>query len=93
MQLETIAVALGIISTTLSITAILGRWLVLIPLKNFIAEHTYPIQPNANGGKSLPDVAKTVIEIKTCVEGLAHQVDKIETRLDTHIQQHVKGEA
>ena len=62
-------------------------------IKEFIVEQTHPIQPNANGGKSLPDIARTTIEIKTALEGLSHQVDKIEDRLDTHIEQHVKGDA
>lgn len=93
MNLDTTATVVGIISTTLTIIIVLGKWLVVLPLKNFIAEHTYPIQPNANGGKSLPDIARTTIEIKAMLDSLSHQVDKIEDRLDTHIEQHVKGEA
>ena len=93
MSLDTTATVVGIVSTTLTVIVILGKWLVVLPLKNFIAEHTYPIQPNANGGRSLPDIAKTTIEIKAMLDSLSHQVDKIEDRLDTHIEQHVKGEA
>lgn len=93
MTLQDKAAIVGIISTCFTMAIILGKWLVVIPLKNYIKEHTYPIQPTANGGKSLPDIAKTTIEIKTMLDGLAHQVDKIEDRLDTHIEQHVKGEA
>lgn len=93
MSLDTTATVVGIISTTLTVIIILGKWLVVLPLKNFIAEHTYPIQPNANGGRSLPDIARTTIEIKAMLDSLSHQVDKIEDRLDTHIEQHVKGEA
>ena len=66
---------------------------MVLPLKNFIEEQTHSIQPNANGGKSLADVARTTVEIKTTLESLTHIVDKIEDRLDTHIEQHVKGEA
>jgi len=93
MNLENFASVVGIISTTITVVVILGKWLVVLPLKNFIEEQTHPIQPNANGGKSLADVARTTIEIKTALEGLTHIVDKIEDRLDTHIEQHVKGEA
>lgn len=84
---------LATVSATISIVVILGRWLVVTPLKNFIHEQTYPIQPTSNGGKSLPDVAKNVIEIKVGLENLAHQIDRVEGRLDTHIEQHVEGKA
>ena len=64
------------ISLSIGIVIVIGKWLVLIPLKNFIREQTYPIQPTANGGRSLPDIARTV--------------DRIEKRLDEHITLHNK---
>lgn len=70
---------LASIVSCLTIITIVGRVLILNPLKSFIREQTYPIQPNANGGRSLADVVRTL--------------DRIEKRLDTHIEQHVKGEA
>jgi hypothetical protein len=93
MSLENVASIVGIISTSITVIIVLGKWLVVLPLKNFIEEQTHPIQPHANGGKSLSDVAKNVIEIKASLESLGHQVDKIENRLNTHIEQHVRGEA
>jgi hypothetical protein len=78
---------------SIGILTVLGRWLVVIPLKRLIEEHTRPIQPNANGGRSLPDVAKTTAEIKVAIQGLANQIDRVEGRLDTHIEQHVEGKA
>lgn len=93
MTIQEVASIVGIISTSITIVIVLGKWLVVLPLKNFIAEQTHPIQPYANGGRSLSDVARTVVEIKTTLDSLTHQVDKIEDRLDTHIEQHVKGEA
>ena len=83
----------SLISTSIAVLTALGKWLIVIPLKNIIREQTYPIQPNANGGKSLPDIAKAVIEIKTCLDALTHQIDRVEGRLDTHIEQHVEGKA
>ena len=65
-----------------SLLAILGlvglvfRFLVLLPLKAYIKEVTYPIQSNANGGKSLPDVAMNVQKIH-------ERLDTLENRLDT----------
>ena len=54
----------------------LGKWLIVNPLKNFIKEQTHPIQPNSNGGRSLRDVAETVA--------------RIEQRLNEHIDFHLK---
>jgi hypothetical protein len=93
MNLQEKALLVGIITSCFSLVILLGKWLVVLPLKNFIREHTYPIQPNANGGKSLPDIARTVIEIKTLLNGVNYQLNKVEDRLDKHIELHVKGEA
>lgn len=89
----TLAEVLGTIATALGILGILGRWLILTPLKSFIREQTYPIQPTSNGGRSLADVAKVTTETHTLVTSLISQVDRVEGRLDSHIEQHVKGEA
>ena len=70
--------SLTVVSLALGIIAILGKWLVVNPLKSYIKEQTYPIQPTANGGRSLPDIARTV--------------DRIEKRLDEHITLHLKDE-
>ena len=70
--------SLSVVSLALGIIAILGKWLVVNPLKSYIKEQTYPIQPTANGGRSLPDIARTV--------------DRIEKRLDEHITLHLKDE-
>lgn len=91
MTIQDKAAIVGIISTCFSLAIVLGKWLVVIPLKNFIQEHTYPIQPNANGGKSLPDIAKTVIEIKTLLDGVNYQLNKVEDRLDKHIEHHIES--
>lgn len=74
----TVTEILGIVATSLGIIAVLGKWLVLNPLKAFIREQTYPLQPHANGGRSLPDVARAV--------------NRIEQRLDEHINLHLKDE-
>lgn len=64
------------VSLSLGIAIVLGKWLIVIPLKSFIKEQTYPIQPTSNGGRALPDIARTV--------------DRIEKRLDEHIALHHK---
>lgn len=64
----------------LTLAGLLYRFLVLNPLKRFIKEQTYPIQPNANGGKSLPDVALGIEAIKLRIDGLERRIMRIETR-------------
>ncbi len=54
----------------IAILTLLGmfvKWVVVKPIKSYIDHATYPIQPNSNGGKSLPDLIETVSEIKTMV--------------------------
>jgi hypothetical protein len=74
----TLLESLSVVSLALGIIAILGKWFIVKPLKHFIKEQTYPIQPTANGGRSLPDIARAV--------------DRIEKRLDEHITLHLKDE-
>jgi hypothetical protein len=74
----TLIESLTVVSLSIGIVAALGKWLIVNPLKNFIKDQTYPIQPTANGGRSLPDIARTV--------------DRIEQRLDEHINLHLKDE-
>jgi hypothetical protein len=74
----TLLESLSVVSLSLGIIAMLGKWLIVNPLKRFIKHQTYPIQPSANGGRSLPDIARTV--------------DRIEKRLDEHITLHLKDE-
>ena len=54
----------------IAIFSLLGmfvKWVVVAPIKAYIDKMTYHIQPNSNGGKSLPDLIVTVNEIKTLV--------------------------
>jgi len=74
----TLIESLTVVSLSIGILTVLVKWFVVNPLKHFIKEQTYPIQPTANGGRSLPDIARTV--------------DRIEKRLDEHITLHLKDE-
>lgn len=74
----TVAEVIGTVASSLAVVGVLGRIIILNPLKHFIREQTYPIQPTANGGRSLPDIAMAV--------------DRIEKRLDEHINLHIKGD-
>ena len=74
----TLIESLTILSLSIGILTVLGKLFIVTPIKNYIKEQTYPIQPTANGGRSLPDIARTV--------------DRIEKRLDEHITLHLKDE-
>ena len=67
----------------LALAGVLFRFFVLMPLKQFIKDQTYPIQPNANGGKSLPDIAETVARIDKRVEGIERRVMRLEARQES----------
>lgn len=56
------------ISAILALVAMLGKWLIVNPLKVYIKEQTYPLQKHANGGYALPDAIKMLnrIEDKVC---------------------------
>jgi hypothetical protein len=86
MELVPVAQAVGIIcGALLGLAAVLRpllKWLVVKPLQASIEQSTYPISPNANGGKSLPDVAKNTQNIQA-------QLDRIEKRLEKHIDWHL----
>ena len=74
----TLLESLTVVSLALGIIAALGKFLVVNPLKTYIKDQTHPIQPTANGGRSLADVAMAV--------------NRIEKRLDEHINLHLKDE-
>jgi hypothetical protein len=52
----------------------LVKWAVVKPIKLYIDQMTYPIQPNANGGKSLPD--------------LVAKVENLQDSLNLHLLRH-----
>ncbi len=74
----TLLESLTVVSLSMGILTVLGKLFIVTPLKSYIKELTHPIQPTANGGRSLPDVARAV--------------DRIEKRLDEHITLHLKDE-
>jgi hypothetical protein len=74
----TLLESLSVVSLAIGILTVLGKLFIVTPLKSYIKELTHPIQPTANGGRSLPDIARTV--------------DRIEKRLDEHITLHLKDE-
>lgn len=66
------------ITAILGLVAMLGKWLIVSPLKAFIKEQTYPIHPNSNGGKSLPDAIATLNRIESRICDIEERLVQVE---------------
>lgn len=78
MSVESLGQVLTAILAGVGLLGVLFRVLVLVPLKAFIKDQTYPIQPNANGGRSLPDIALGVEAIKLRLDSIERRVMRLE---------------
>lgn len=78
MSVESLGQVLTAILAGVGLLGVLFRVLVLVPLKAFIKDQTYPIQPTANGGRSLPDIALGVEAIKLRLDSIERRVMRLE---------------
>lgn len=62
------------LSAILALLAIIVKYGILKPIKIYIDTATYPIHPEANGGRSLPDAIAGISRIE-------EKVDEIDQRL------------
>jgi hypothetical protein len=73
---------LGQYAAALSAIAVLFgmaiKWAIVKPIKAYIDTATYQIHPEANGGRSLSDVAQTVNRIETRLSDLDYRLNSIE---------------
>jgi len=72
--LFTVAQYAAAIMTIAGAVGMFVKWAVVKPIKLYIDQATYPISPNANGGRSLPD--------------LVDKVDDLKSLLHAHIKDH-----
>jgi hypothetical protein len=68
------------ISAILALLGIIVKFGILKPIKAYIDQATYAIHPDANGGKSLPDVVCTLARIETKLDFLEDRIIKLETK-------------
>lgn len=54
------------------------KWGIVKPIKAYIDQATYPLHPDANGGKSLNDISKTVNRIDANVKDIEYRLNSIE---------------
>ena len=66
------------ITAILILAGIAIKWGIVKPIKAYIDTMTYAIQPHANGGKSLPDVAQAVHRIESNLKDLDYRLNNIE---------------
>jgi hypothetical protein len=59
-----VAAAVGAI---LTLAGIIVKWTIVKPIKNYIDQATYQIQPDTNGGKSLSDLHNHVSEVRQLI--------------------------
>lgn len=75
-------IELGQYAAALSAIALLAgmaiKWAIVKPIKAYIDQATYPIHPEANGGRSLADVASTVNRIESNIKDLDYRLNNIE---------------
>jgi len=56
------------IITVATLIGLFVKWAIVKPIKLYIDTMTYPIQPHANGGKSLPDLIAKVDALHVVVQ-------------------------
>ena len=56
--------AAGALIAILTLGGIVVKWGIVKPIKAYIDKMTWPIQPHANGGRSLPDLVNSVDDLK-----------------------------
>lgn len=54
------------------------KWAIVKPIKLYIDQATYPIHPDSNGGRALPDIANTVNRIESHIKDLDFRLNSIE---------------
>tara|TARA_R110000823_G_scaffold23035_1_gene68953 strand:- start:203 stop:484 length:282 start_codon:yes stop_codon:yes gene_type:complete len=75
LELGQYAAALSAIAVLLGMFI---KWAIVKPIKTYIDAATYQIHPEANGGKSLSDVAQTVNRIESRMSDLDFRLNAIE---------------
>jgi hypothetical protein len=68
----------GAIGAIIATFILIVKYVVQKPLDKRIIEVTKQIQPDANGGKSLADVALGIVRIERKIENVIKRVEKLE---------------
>ena len=70
----------GAITAILILAGIIIKWGILKPIKIYIDQATYPIHPESNGGRSLPDAREGIKRIENKVIDIDIRLTKLEDK-------------
>jgi len=62
----------------LGVSGVILKWAIVKPIKTYIDIATYQIHPDANGGRSLADISKTVARIELKQISIENRIVAIE---------------
>jgi hypothetical protein len=68
----------GAIMAILILAGTAIKWGIVKPIKAYIDQATYPIHPDSNGGRALPDIANTVNRIESRLGEVDYRLNAIE---------------
>jgi hypothetical protein len=68
----------GAITAIALLVGMFIKWAIVKPIKAYIDTATYPIHPDSNGGRALPDIANTVNRIEARVGDIEYRLNSIE---------------
>jgi F0F1-type ATP synthase membrane subunit b/b' len=71
----------GALSAIGGVVFVIAKYAVVRPITNYIDSRTEQIQKNANGGRSLTDVALGIARVERKVEVLGKRVETLENTL------------
>lgn len=79
--LELYIAIVGSLVATFTLLSLIFKFLIMPNVYTHIDKRTEQIQPDANGGKSLPDIALLLGELKADLKHIDNRVKKIEKTL------------
>lgn len=68
------------ITAVITLIGLVVKYGVVKPIKSYIDQKTMPIQPTANGGKSLPDAINKLSEIQETINHIDKRLKKLEQK-------------
>ena len=68
------------ITAILVLLGMVIKWGIVKPIKTYIDQATYPIHPNANGGRSLPDAINQLNNIENFIKDIDERLQKLESK-------------
>jgi hypothetical protein len=71
----------GAISAIALLAGMAIKWGIVKPIKAYIDQATYPIHPDSNGGRAMPDIAKAVNRIEAKLDAVDERLVAVENHV------------